>query len=651
MTFARAWSANRRRWLLVGLMLIAFGLRVYQLPSQSLWSDEGLSLYRARLTLSENLTNVIVVPPGVPTQDTNPPLYFIVLSVLRAVAGESEYALRFVSVIAGVLLVPLLCVTGRRLFSEPAGLLAALLGTVSPFLVWYAQEVRMYTLLAALSLASVYLLLRAIDFSARSEEARSVKSQHRWLIWIAWAAVTAATLYTHFTAFFLLLFEGSVLLAVLIRRRRREAVIVIMLLAVLALPLALYAISRAQQSVDPVFGFRPLDSIAAEVWGTFVVGRTNDFFQPWWAVLPALLLFMIGLVGGVMRKSGRWATLLTALYLFVPLLAFYAATFVRPLYSGPRHLMLLLPPIYLLVASGLALLWQRVRLAGMMALAAALIIMGWWLNVQWTDPAYLKDDMRSAACMIAAQATPEDVVIVHDAITSFVFDYYYQRCGGQAPWKIIPTYPSLDVEAALRDFQAEADRAVRLWFVTDPHPLSGFDSQALDVWARGHLLRLGHQKFPSIWLGSAYQLYTSHFPIYHALPIGTQPREVAWPSEGLRLAGIDPIVVNPAHDQAQFNLYWQLDRPAQRNFDFTLRLIDPSGAEWGLWRGTAFDNWSAKQWPVGPYIRQAVGITLPQGLPAGEYAVVVTVRDRQTSEVLPASNGAQETEAARVKVD
>ena len=159
-------SSRWTLWLLVVLLLVTFALRVYRLEAQSLWSDEGLSLYRARLTLGENLSNVIVVPPNVVTQDTNPPLYFVALSVLRAAAGESEYVLRFVSVIAGVLLVPLLYVTGRRLFSERAGVLAATLGTFSPFLIWYAQEARMYTLLATLSLASVYLLLRAIDFPA-----------------------------------------------------------------------------------------------------------------------------------------------------------------------------------------------------------------------------------------------------------------------------------------------------------------------------------------------------------------------------------------------------------------------------------------------------------------------------------------------------
>ncbi|HZY43600.1 MAG TPA: hypothetical protein VFF70_02525, partial [Anaerolineae bacterium] len=61
---------TKSRWLFLALILLAFALRVYRLEAQSLWSDEGLSVYRARLILPENLTNVIVVPPNVPTQDT-----------------------------------------------------------------------------------------------------------------------------------------------------------------------------------------------------------------------------------------------------------------------------------------------------------------------------------------------------------------------------------------------------------------------------------------------------------------------------------------------------------------------------------------------------------------------------------------------------
>jgi hypothetical protein len=259
--------------------------------------------------------------------------------------------------------------------------------------------------------------------------------------------------------------------------------------------------------------------------------------------------------------------------------------------------------------------------------------------------------VRSAACTIAAQAAPDDVVIVHDAITSFVFDYYYQRCGGQAPWKIIPTYPSRDVDAALRDFQAEAKRAARVWFVTEPHPLNGFDPEALDIWARGHLLRLGHEKFPSIWLGSAYQLYTARFPIFEALPADVQSREVEWSSDGLHLAGVEPITITPTRDHAQVNIYWRLAQPAQRNFNITARLVDRSGAEWGLWQGTAFDNWSAKNWPVGQFIRQSISISLPKGLPLGGYSLLLSVADRQSNAAIPAIDGSTEVEAAAVKVE
>ena len=120
--------------------------------------------------------------------------------------------------------------------------------------------------------------------------------------------MTLATLYTHFTAFFLLLFEGLVVLAALLRSRRREALVLIGLAGVLAVPLVVYALSRAQQGIDPVFGFRPLDSMVAEVWGTFIVGRTNDLFQPWWVVLPGVLMFAIGLIGGLLNKSRRLST-------------------------------------------------------------------------------------------------------------------------------------------------------------------------------------------------------------------------------------------------------------------------------------------------------------------------------------------------------
>ena len=643
------WKDSRIYPGLLLMLLLALALRVHRLDGQSLWSDEGLSLYRSRLTLEQNLSNIIVVPPGVPTQDTNPPLYFIALSGWRSVAGESEYALRFLSVIAGVLLVPLLFVTGRRLFSTPAAVLAAALGAIAPFLVWYSQEARMYTPVAALSLASVYVLMRAIDFAPNAAHRRQpVRPRRGWLLWIAWGAITLAALATHFIAFFILPFEAGVLLLALIRARRREVLLVAAAVGVLAVPLLVYGLTRAQQMLDPVFHFRPLDSIAQETWSSFLVGSTGDIFQPWWAVLPGLSILAVAVVGGLLDRVQRRAVLFVLVYLSVPLGVFYAATFFEPLYIGPRHIIFTLPPTYLLLAYGLARLWRRGRVIGGVAGVAVFGLMVWWLGVQFTDPAYLKDDIRSAACTIAAQAQSNDVVVMSDAIGSVMFDYYYTRCGGGAPWTIIPTYPSIEFEPALRQFQAEAQAANRIWYLTGPS--RGFDTRQLDAWARGHLLRLDHQRFPSMWLGSEYQLYTAHFPVFEKLPGAAALRDVRWPGAALHLAGVDPIEVDAARTAARVGLYWQLDRPAPFNPIFTLRLVDDAGAEWALQIGPAFDNWSARQWPTGTLIRQTAELELPHGLPGGRYRLDVKVAARQTDTLLYTSTGAEEIEVVTIDV-
>ena len=642
---------DKTRGSILALTLLACALRVYHLEAQSLWSDEGLSLYRARLTLAQNLSNVIVVPPNVPTQDTNPPFYFVLLSLVRAVAGESDYALRFLSMLAGVALVPLLYATGRRLFSVRTGVLAALLGALSPFLVWYSQEARMYTLLAALSLTSVYLLLRVTDLPGTSPDTNSAPGalkRKRWPGWISWAIVTAAALYTHFTAFFLLPLEALIVLGWLIRSRRREALWVVAALLVVALPIALYGLSRALQAADPGFKFRPLDSIAEEVWSAFSIGRTNETFQPLWAVAPALAIFVIGGIGGLFQRSKRIMPVLLGLaFVFVPFFVFYAATFIQPLFTGSRHLTLIASPFYLLVANGLSVTWRRLRILSVAALSWIVVMMLIWLRVQFFDPAYLKDDMRSAAQTIATRSTAEDVVVVQDAISSFVFAHYYT---GAAPWTIIPTYPSLDVDAALSEFQVRAQSAQRVWFVTDPTPLSGFPPGALDEWARGHLLRLDHQRFPSIWLGSAYQLYTSHFPIEVALPASASAVDRTWSADGLHLAGVASPVIAESRDKAATTLFWKVDKPLLNNLVITQRLVDDSDAEWGLLIGTAFDNWSAKDWPVGKFIRQDATILLLHGAPPGRYHLRVSVAEKQSGIRLTLPDGSTETEVTIANV-
>ena len=126
------------------LALVAFVVRAGSLNAQSLWRDEVDALRFATAPWAEMLSNF--ARPG-----WNGPLYFLLLRGWIALTGTSEYAMRFLSLVFGVLCVPLVHALGRRLFDRQTGLLAALLMTFSPYLTWYGQEVKMYTLLPAAS--------------------------------------------------------------------------------------------------------------------------------------------------------------------------------------------------------------------------------------------------------------------------------------------------------------------------------------------------------------------------------------------------------------------------------------------------------------------------------------------------------------------
>ena len=95
--------------------------------------------------------------------DIHPPLYYYLLHFWRGVFGSSEFALRSLSAVLGVLLVGLTFLIGRKAFSAGVGLLAAFVAAINPFQIYYSQEARMYMLLAVIGAAATFFLLRLLE--------------------------------------------------------------------------------------------------------------------------------------------------------------------------------------------------------------------------------------------------------------------------------------------------------------------------------------------------------------------------------------------------------------------------------------------------------------------------------------------------------
>ena len=133
------------------ILLLALGLRLYRLDGQSLWYDEGTSVVLAG-------RDVAAIVQGA-AADIHPPLYYVLLHFWARLFGSSEVAVRLLSAIAGLGVVGAVYLLGRRLFDQQVALVAALLAALSPFLVYYSQEARMYILAALLGAVSTYLMV------------------------------------------------------------------------------------------------------------------------------------------------------------------------------------------------------------------------------------------------------------------------------------------------------------------------------------------------------------------------------------------------------------------------------------------------------------------------------------------------------------
>ncbi len=166
--------------------------------SGQLWGDEAVAVGIASHPLS--------AIPGILRQDGSAPLYYLVLHIWISFFGSGEVAVHLLSLIIGLLTIPVAMWTGWSLFGRRAGMAAAVLFAFSPFLTQYAEEGQPYELLALLGLIATAALLHAF-----------VRRRRGFLVPLSVAL--ALMLYTSFWAIF---FWAGAAMALLVLHRSRS---------------------------------------------------------------------------------------------------------------------------------------------------------------------------------------------------------------------------------------------------------------------------------------------------------------------------------------------------------------------------------------------------------------------------------------------
>ena len=194
----RAW--HREAVELAAITAFAAALRFARLGEQSFWVDELVTSDFMGLGLRELLL-------AIRSNESTPPLYYVVAWVWSKATGPDEVGLRSLSALMGTATVPVAYFAARTLADRRAAALAAVFVALSPMLVWYSQEARSYALLILLSGLSFLFFARALVHD-------------RTIDFVAWGAASAAALTSHYFAGFLVFIEAAWLIHQTSSRRR-----------------------------------------------------------------------------------------------------------------------------------------------------------------------------------------------------------------------------------------------------------------------------------------------------------------------------------------------------------------------------------------------------------------------------------------------
>ncbi len=652
------------------ILLAGFALRLYRLGYQSLWYDETVSILLARKSLAALTAHT--------AGDIHPPLYYYLLHFWIRLAGSSEFSLAFLSLAFGVLLIPLLFYLGRRLYGVRIGLLGALLLALSPFNLWYSQEVRMYTLGASLGLISLLFLLRLI------------KSQPwpRRGYWAGYILASALGLYILYYYAFLLLAQNLMVigwwLARWVKGKQRFSLqpwvssqVGILLLYLPWLPIAFR--QAANPPVPPWRTFTGFAQAGVESWTALSFGQSVDPKIVWPLLLLALTLFVLGLFSLFRAQvSDSWFVPLSlAGHTLLPILLIYLFSLIVPLFHV-RYVFTYSPPFYLLLAVGLSQLPRK----SLVALSLLLILGASAYSIYnfHFDPLYVSDDHRGAVEYLEERLRSKDAVLINAGYAYPTFLYYYEgpiawrgrlvnyqdvadmgegtmvlqtgSIGGQATlgWGNPNSdfYATTEEETA-RSLEEVFSRHPRVWVfriydtVTDPE---GF----MRRWLEEH----GRKFEDQLFAGQSFmrvQGFLTHADSIYGIPDLPHPVGVGLGGK-VRLEGFEagaaPLRAGGALDLA---LYWRATQRLDIDYHVVLYLVDAEGEVLAQTDEMPLGSlYLTSRWKVGEVLREPVRLEIPKGTPGGEYTLQVAIYDLASGQFLPVEDEQWRADGERVRL-
>ncbi|MCB8945041.1 MAG: glycosyltransferase family 39 protein [Ardenticatenaceae bacterium] len=599
---------------LLPLLLLAFALRLFRLDAQSLWWDEGISLHLATSSIRDIIADRAA--------NIHPPLYFFALKGWLQLVGVSPFTARYLSLLASWLQVAAVYALTRHWFNKKIALIAALLITLSPLSIIYAQETRVYALLPLFYI----LLLLLISHLLRSSAPPLPRSLLLLglLEWIGF--------HLHYITAFALAYAAIWTIIVLYQQKRwvdlRRWLAVQVAVGLASLPwLWLVWLNRTAVTTEANAGTyltqpTPIPYLIAQVWTFHLTGLPGSLSRPIIQILAILIALSLSLLlllhfhrpSPLVPRPSAPPPLLPWL---LPLTAAFLAWSIRS-FAHPRYVTIFAVMLIPLMA-GLIGDWRlktRDWRSSLQSLVSSLLFLPllilslYSLYLYYFDPNVAKDDMRGVAQYLEVEANEHDLILVPDTDWSLPFEYHgVATIAMPATSNRAAMWPHLQqlTQGKQRVFLVEYERGSVDWQHVVPYALEEV----------GNLT--GQPEFGNLYVS-----------IYHIDEAITAPQMTPQMARfgSLHLTAVStPPTPPPANNAITLALQWQPTQPLSDRYHITLRLLDADG-----WQLAQLDNVLIDEigrptelWPMSQPITTYHTLPLPLGTPPLTYDLALTV--------------------------
>jgi mannosyltransferase len=426
--------ADRAALWLWAIVIASIVLRLLALAYKSFWIDEIASVAIARRA-SQVFWHFLWHDEG------NMAAYYVLLRPWLYF-GYGEGTVRLLSVIPGVISIPVMYVLGVRLFGRRTALVATLLLALNACAIFVSQEARAYSFVVLAVLLSTYLFVRLVDAPTYRTAC-------------AYAVVAGLSCYFHY---FCVLAPAAHYAAIMgLRADRRPWKPLILAAAIIALMAAPILWLIHAQDTGHISWVQAPSWLELYHLGAYLAAASGKAVG---ALLLALNLVLAGFFLKGFRTAwsdidGRWRWLLVASLVATPIVITLLASIIRPAFYH-RFLVICLPGWVLMTALGAEQIrnrhWRVAAITGICALSlASTVILYHRVTEEW----------RFVVKDLIANARPEDRVLYYQSVGEFAGENYRDWLpGGSAPRP-----QPFSLNPASQDWEREIDAAPRVWLV------------------------------------------------------------------------------------------------------------------------------------------------------------------------------------------